>query len=184
MVILLYIYLQKAKFIFKTQLFCVCICVWGYVCVWACLFTLWGHNPDNTLTLWGLTSTLSGLAYHMGTKWKSPQRKSLRIGAKTWFKVRVRQEAVMVRVRVSLHGMNVSQCNVLRSHENTTVCVCVCMYACALTLLATTNWTRPVVERRIATASWWVRPTRDRPLIISNSSPAWRRLSLKTHTHI
>ncbi len=35
----------------------------------------------------------------------------------------------MVRVRVSLQGMNVSQCNVLKSHENTTVCVCVCVCA-------------------------------------------------------
>lgn len=54
-----------------------------------------------------------------------------------------------------------------------------------LTMLATTSWTKPVVERRIATASWWVRPTRDLPLIISNSSPAWSRPSLKhKHKHL
>ncbi len=41
----------------------------------------------------------------------------------------------MVRVRVSLgqvrksgsQEMNVSQCNVLKSSENTTVCVCMCV---------------------------------------------------------
>ncbi len=42
-------------------------------------------------------------------------------------RVRVRQVTFIVRVRVSLHGMNVSQCNVLKSNENTTVCVCVCV---------------------------------------------------------
>ncbi len=38
-------------------------------------------------------------------------------------RVRVRQVAVMLRVKVSPQGINISQCNVLRSHEYTTVCV-------------------------------------------------------------
>ncbi len=33
----------------------------------------------------------------------------------------------MVRLRVSLQGMNVSQCNVLKSDGNKRVCVCVCV---------------------------------------------------------
>lgn len=53
----------------------------------------------------------------------------------------------------------------------------VCFFGC--TLLATTSWTSPAVERRTSTASWWVRPTKDWLLIMSNSSPAWRRPSLK-----
>ncbi len=33
----------------------------------------------------------------------------------------------MVRLRVSLQEMNVSQCNVLKSDGNKRVCVCVCV---------------------------------------------------------
>ncbi len=40
----------------------------------------------------------------------------------------------MVRLRVSLQGMNVSQCNVLKSdgnkHVSVCVCVCVCVSVC------------------------------------------------------
>ncbi len=43
-------------------------------------------------------------------------------------RVRVRQVEVIVGHQVSLQGMNLSQCNVLKSHENMTVCVRVFMY--------------------------------------------------------
>ncbi len=39
----------------------------------------------------------------------------------------VREVAVMVKLRVSLQGMNVSQCNVLKSDGNKCVCVCLCV---------------------------------------------------------
>ncbi len=48
-----------------------------------------------------------------------------------------------------------------------------------LTLLATTSCTSPAVDRRMATASWCESPTREWLFIISNSSPAFRRPSLK-----
>ncbi len=41
----------------------------------------------------------------------------------------------MVRVRVSLQGMNVSQCNVLKVME-TNVCVCVCVDSLILYFLS------------------------------------------------
>lgn len=49
-----------------------------------------------------------------------------------------------------------------------------------LTMLTTTNWINPLVDRRVETASWWVSPTSDVPLTISSSWPARRRPSLKT----
>ncbi len=59
---------------------------------------------------------------------RSPHNvKSLNFRVKTCFQVKVRVRVgvrqVVVRIRVTLQGM--SQCNVLKSHENTTVCVCV-----------------------------------------------------------
>ncbi len=36
----------------------------------------------------------------------------------------------MVRLKVSLQGINVSQCNVLKSNGNKRVCVCMCMCMC------------------------------------------------------
>ncbi len=64
---------------------------------------LWGHKPVYAVTLWGLASL-------MATKF-SPH-----------FSVMI---CFKVRLRVSLHGMNVSQCNVLKSDGKKRVCVCV-----------------------------------------------------------
>ncbi len=59
---------------------------------------------------------------------------------------------LMVRLRVSLQGMNVSQCNDLKSDGNKRVCVCVCECVMANVptgMLCRTDWVGGLVSENV-----------------------------------